>query len=319
METAIQEYRTEIVEASASPQEMTLRLQDMKQKLNLVQQFFNQVMVPNQDYGVIPGTEKPTLLKPGAEKLCELYGYAPTVKHVEEEANKDTGFYRARVTVALVHRRTGVTVAEGVGEANTMEGRYRWRWTPEWKLPKGIDISILHSEERTSKGGKKFIMYKIENDDPYTLWNTVLKMAKKRGMVDAALSATRSSGLFTQDLEDLKEWVSGGEGEYQQSTQQQAQSRQQPPKPTTNGSDLATEAQRKKIYAMARGTGYEPETIKSIMIERYHIDDSTKLTKKNASDFIEYLTKLESGEIGPMSPEEMERIANNYNKEAVNE
>lgn len=33
--------------------------------------------------------------------------------------------------------------------------------------------------------------------------NTILKMSKKRSHVDATLSATRSSGLFTQDLEDL--------------------------------------------------------------------------------------------------------------------
>ena len=40
--------------------------------------------------------------------------------------------------------------------------------------------------------------------DPYSLINTMLKMAKKRALVDAVLSATRSSDLFTQDLEDMK-------------------------------------------------------------------------------------------------------------------
>ncbi|KKK67335.1 hypothetical protein LCGC14_2955110, partial [marine sediment metagenome] len=44
---------------------------------------------------------------------------------------------------------------------------------------------------------------RVENDDPYTLVNTLLKMAKKRALVDAVLSATRSSGLFTQDVEDF--------------------------------------------------------------------------------------------------------------------
>ena len=34
--------------------------------------------------------------------------------------------------------------------------------------------------------------------------HTMLKMAKKGTLVDAVLSATRSSDLFTQDMEDLK-------------------------------------------------------------------------------------------------------------------
>ena len=29
------------------------------------------------DFGVIPGTRKPTLLKPGAEKLCRLFSLRP--------------------------------------------------------------------------------------------------------------------------------------------------------------------------------------------------------------------------------------------------
>lgn len=211
MELTPQEQRGVDIESFYTPQEMAVRLANMKQKLNLVQSFFKEIMLPGQDYGIIPGTDKPTLLKPGSEKLCEFYGYSITVKDREENADKETGYYRAIVTVALAHRRTGVVVAEGVGEANTMEGRYRWRWVPDWKLPKGIDKSNLHCEERKSKKGEKYLMYRMENEDPWALWNTVLKMAKKRALVDAALSATRSSGLFTQDMEDLQEWAEEGQ------------------------------------------------------------------------------------------------------------
>ena len=37
----------------------------------------------------------------------------------------------------------------------------------------------------------------------YTLVNTILKMAKKRALVDATLSAGRLSNIFTQDIEDM--------------------------------------------------------------------------------------------------------------------
>ena len=192
-----------------TPQEMAARLNDMKIKLNLIQEFFKNIMVENQDYGVIPGTDRPTLMKSGAEKLCELYGYAITIKDLKETIEQEIGYYRAIVTVALVSKRSGEIVAEGVGEANTMEGRYRWRWVPEWKVPKGLDKSTLHYEERKDKNGNSYKTYRVPNEDPWALWNTVLKMAKKRALVDATLSATRSSGIFTQDMEDLREWVDG--------------------------------------------------------------------------------------------------------------
>ena len=257
--SVVESHDAHLVEVSDTPQQMAVKLADMKAKLDLVQQFFKDIMVQGQDYGVIPGTDKPTLLKPGAEKLCELYGYAPVIKQVEEVAERDTGFYRARVTVALVHRRTGIVIAEGVGEANTMEGRYRIRWVPEWKLPKGINKENLHSEEREKKDGTTFRMYRMENDDPWTLWNTVLKMAKKRGIIDATLSATRSSGLFAQDIEDLADWVSmGGMNGGNVSKQKPSQESR-----TNKPSSGISNAQIRRLYAIANKHNVTPEMLKA--------------------------------------------------------
>lgn len=191
-----------------SAQEMSAHLVEVKKTLDVVQTFFKEVMVKGEDYGVIPGTDKPALLKPGAEKLCELYGYAPTMRDKEIARDVESGFYEATVTMALVSRKTGEMVAEGVGSANTHESRYRYRWVFDNQIPKGINKADLVSEERKSKKtGKSWTMYRIENADPWSLWNTVLKMAKKRALVDVALSATRSSGLFTQDPEAFDKWV----------------------------------------------------------------------------------------------------------------
>lgn len=191
-----------------SAQEMSAHLVEVKKTLDVVQTFFKEVMVKGEDYGVIPGTDKPALLKPGAEKLCELYGYAPTMRDKEIARDVETGFCEATVTMALVSRKTGEMVAEGVGSANTYESRYRYRWVFDNQVPKGINKADLVSEERKSrKTGKSFMMYRIDNADPWSLWNTVLKMAKKRALVDVALSATRSSGLFTQDPEAFDKWV----------------------------------------------------------------------------------------------------------------
>jgi hypothetical protein len=44
---------------------------------------------------------------------------------------------------------------------------------------------------------------KIEHDNPADVYNTVLKMGKKRAMVDAVLTCTAASDIFTQDVEEL--------------------------------------------------------------------------------------------------------------------
>ena len=195
-----------------SPHDLARRLKDMRQEQDLVQQFFKDVMIPSRpgeadgDYGVIPGTDKPTLFKAGAEKLCELYGYASIIADVQEYADYESGHYRVVIRMALVHKGSGVKIAEGIGECNTRESRYFYRWVWERDVPAGIDKSNLKQKSGT-KNNRVWRLYRIENDDLFSLWNTILKMAKKRALVDATLSATRSSGLFTQSAEHLDEWI----------------------------------------------------------------------------------------------------------------
>ena len=43
----------------------------------------------------------------------------------------------------------------------------------------------------------------METDNPADHYNTVFKMAKKRALVDAVLTTTAASDIFTQDLEDI--------------------------------------------------------------------------------------------------------------------
>jgi hypothetical protein len=268
-----------ITDTPNAPQEMNAKLIEMKQQTNLIQKFFKEVMVQNQDYGVIQGTEKPTLLKPGAEKLCELYGYAPTIKSIEEVRDVQAGFYSARVTIALIHRYTNTLIAEGVGEANSMEGRYRWRWIPEWKVPNGVDASVLHFEERKGKNGKNYKLFRVENEDVWTLWNTVLKMAKKRAMIDATLSATRSSGIFTQDVEDLQEWVSAA-----QPVEYPAEPKQMQVKNTEN----ISQAQAKRLFALAKGR----DKIVRDVLDKYGFQFSTDVSRDKYTEVCDLIEQM---------------------------
>jgi hypothetical protein len=61
---------------------------------------------------------------------------------------------------------------------------------------------ILDEAEAEGVGSCNNMERKFKSQDACSVANTILKMAKKRAFVDAVLSATRSSDLFTQDTED---------------------------------------------------------------------------------------------------------------------
>lgn len=179
-----------------------------------------QVLVSGVDYGVIPGTEKPTLLKPGAEKIADSLNLCPDYEPVDRAEDWDRGrfFYRYRCSLRV--RGSQAVVATGLGSCNSMEARYRWRNAeracPECKKPAIIKGSKEYGGgwlcwKKKGGCGAKFpdadariveqVAGKVENDDPYSLVNTIDKMAQKRALVAAALNLGFSH-KFTQDLED---------------------------------------------------------------------------------------------------------------------
>lgn len=172
---------------------------EIKTRIEELQRFVKSYMIEGEDYGTIPGTQKPTLYKPGAEKLCDVYGFTKEIEIVEKVENWEKGMFAYTIKAILRSKRTGFVEAEGVGQCNSMEAKYRWSWLWPNQVPAHTDTAQL-----VTKSTKKGPMYRVPNEDPYSLVNTVLKMAKKRALVDAVLSATRSSGLFTQDLEDMR-------------------------------------------------------------------------------------------------------------------
>lgn len=176
--------------------------------VNEFQQVAHQFLIEGADWGVIPGTTKPTLLKPGAEKIAKLLGLADTYEILDRQEDWQKPFFRYIIRCKLVSVRDGIVISEGLGECNSMESKYRWRWVGERDLPQGTDTSKLVKQDRKStKTGGHWTVYRLDNEDIYSQVNTILKMAKKRSLVDAALSAGRLSDVFTQDIEDIPDIV----------------------------------------------------------------------------------------------------------------
>ena len=184
----------------------------VEKKLKAIMVFQNichKLMVDGHDYGVIPNTSKPTLLKPGAEKIAKLLELADSYEILDRQENWEEGsFFRYIIRCTLTHIGTGLVVSQGLGECNSMESKYRFRWV--WSSDAkqiGIDTDIKTTKNVwrriNTKNGVVF-QFRVLNDDIFSQVNTLLKMAKKRALVDASLSAGRLSDIFTQDIEDIK-------------------------------------------------------------------------------------------------------------------
>ncbi len=207
---------------SVDPTAAAMNVQQVLGQVALIQQIMGAAMKDGEHYGKIPGCgDKPTLLKPGAEKLCLTFRLSPTYEL--DERQMDRGHREYRIQCSLTSILTGVFIGQGVGTCCTMEAKYRFRqgaaeptdspvprgyWDLRGEDPakaqeliggKGFTVKKVDGKGwMIAKGGEK-----VEHDNPADSYNTVLKMAKKRALVDAVLTATAASDIFTQDLEDI--------------------------------------------------------------------------------------------------------------------
>jgi len=191
------------------------------EQMEMIQQLMDDAMKEDAHYGLIPGTNKKTLFKAGAEKLGMMFRLAPKF----EEHFTDLGNYHReyRIKCSLYHINTDVFYGEGVGSCSTLESKYRWRQAQRACPKCGKDNTIIKGKQEYGGGwlcfGKKGgcgakwedgdpiiesqNTAKVENPDIADQYNTVLKMAKKRAHVDAMITATSASDIFTQDIEEI--------------------------------------------------------------------------------------------------------------------
>lgn len=174
-------------------------IRDTLSKIASFQTVIQTALKPGKDYGRIPGAgDKPSLFKPGAEKVNMLFGVNPEYEFLKADEDFKNGFFNYNIKCTLY--RNGQPVSQGVGNCNSMEKKYRYITVDE----KGLD-EYGAAKETAVKFTDKFgrIKYRIPNPEPASLTNTILKMAKKRAYVDATLQVASLSDLFTQDIEDM--------------------------------------------------------------------------------------------------------------------
>lgn len=175
--------------------------EQMRDQVNAIQKLMEAVMKEGEHYGRLPGSRKPSLWKPGAEKLCVAF-HIQTAFLVEDLSTSDC--YRYRVKCIGTHQISGTKLGEGMGTCSSMEQKFKWRRATD------VEFGTTAEERRRLKYG-----YDWETKRPYEVMqvrtehhdmeNTILKMACKRAHVAMTLNVTAASDIFTQDIEDLPE------------------------------------------------------------------------------------------------------------------
>lgn len=193
------------------------------QRRDVIVLAMQRLMKEGIDYGKLPGTERPTLLQPGADKLCNLFGLVIHYEFLEKtedwngERHGGEPFFYYQVAAKVY--RGEFLIGEGVGSCSSRESKYRWRKMERtcpmcgkanirksrdggwycWRRTEGCG-SVFNEGDQAIEGqevGRK------QNPDVADVVNTVLKMAYKRTKISGTINATSASEFFTQDVEDF--------------------------------------------------------------------------------------------------------------------
>ena len=108
-------------------QPLEFKPSDIIAQVSKIQAVMRASMRKGIHYGnVIPGVDKPMLLKPGAEKLCLTFRFAPSYDIRRQDL--EGGHREYEIVCTLRHQVTEMVLGQGVGSASTLESKWRFRW-----------------------------------------------------------------------------------------------------------------------------------------------------------------------------------------------
>jgi hypothetical protein len=154
-------------------QELESRFAMAVRQRDLLENYIKGRLHPGKHFYKVPGSEKLSLNKEGAELICLAHAYKPEYDQVAgpNQPPEDNAPYQITVKCRLVTNRG--PAGEGLGSA---------------------------SSHITKRDGNRV----PRQNDPGLRHNATLKMAQKSAYIAVTLNATAASEFFTQDLEDIE-------------------------------------------------------------------------------------------------------------------
>ena len=198
---------------------------------------YNCELVRDVDFGKVPKAKTPSLFKSGAEKVLLGYGLYYDTEIVDSYKNFEKGVFYYEV-IAKAYDQNGKVVRTGVGCCNTNESSFGMA------------------------GG-------------YNSANNCLKKAKKRAVVDLALTLGSLSNAFTQDIED-------------DNNEERASK-------LLSDNDTITPKQVKRIFAIASTNEISIEKAKELL-SSWGFESTKSITQKDYDSICEKLENYRKGE-----------------------
>lgn len=234
------------------------------------------------DFGVIPGTQKKTLLQPGAEKLANLYSLIPTFELTKEIEDFDKGFFYYRYLCKLsynvpltkegakgnleVYDAKTVPAGEAERSCNSREKKYLYNTVPERFATDEQKKNVISRFTKQERGyTNTYLKVKNTPEESADDTNTIQSMAQKRALVAAVRTATMASDIFLEEVSDAE------------------------PGATNQEEDFTRVNQIKKLHAVARPRGFDEEKLHTTIEALYKKDSITKLTGQQIDDLTEKL------------------------------
>lgn len=200
-EVAIQEHHYDMTSSAMDVKNVTKQIQ-------LIQAVMKEAMKENEHYGIIPGCQKPSLYKPGAEKLSLTFRLSPTYEITDIPLPNAHREYR--VICTITHIPTSAIFGQGVGSCSTMEGKFRFR-NEERKCPLCGATAIIKGKKEYGGGwlcwkqkggcGEKF------KDDESTIIDQPQGKVEHDNPADYYNCVTPDTKVLTHDLQ----WIPAGE------------------------------------------------------------------------------------------------------------
>lgn len=233
------------------------------------------------DFGVIPGTQKKTLLQPGAEKLAKFFGLVPTFELTKDIEDWDKGFFYYRYLCKLNRNIPLTRIVDGqmeiydaktvpAGEAerscNSREKKYLYTTVPERFATDEQKQSAISKFTKQERGyTNTYLKVKNSPEESADDANTIQSMAQKRALVATVRMATMASDIFLEEVSDAD------------------------PAPTTKAQDPARVNQIKKLHAVARPRGFTDEKLHTAIAKLYQVESITEMTGAQIDELTEKL------------------------------
>ncbi|HDH03239.1 MAG TPA: hypothetical protein ENH15_03225 [Actinobacteria bacterium] len=193
-------------------------------RMNQIRTAMSEQMIEGVDYGIItrkdgkPISDKPSLFKPGAEHLLNMFEVDCEPEVVPELTYKAEDLSVVDLTIKMVgyHRHSKERLGAAMGAGTSREAKWsrpmcpdcaggvwdnrsskRDSSAPEWKR----QLADFTCKDKCGwKGQNGGEMRTGFNPDQF---NTIVKIVNKRALVALALTVTGASHFFGQDLEDM--------------------------------------------------------------------------------------------------------------------